>query len=381
MFLNEKIKEYTQQLAQQGLLRKRVVTPADKTNLICFDSNDYLSLTQDKSLSEAYQRGYARYPGGSGASMTLSGYHKNHRAVEQAFATLLEVDECVLFSSGYAANLAITALLGRLNAHCFIDKKVHASIYDGLKLSQVNYTRYMHNNLNDLEHKLISNSVSTALITEGIFSMSGQIAPLTTISALAIKNQTDLLVDEAHAFGVLGKQGKGAVAYHGLCQKEVPLRVIPLGKAFAAQGAVIAGQSDWIVALVQAGRSLIYSTAISPALSYGLLHTLDVVVAAEERRSKLNHLIRLFRECSTNYPFSWADSCTPIQQLQLGCPHLALHYAQELRKEGIICSAIRKPTVSKNETGLRVILNYQHTSEQINTLFTKLSVIHEHSSK
>lgn len=316
MPISQKIKNYTNQLAHEGLLRNRRVH-ADDSSLIHFDSNDYLSLTRDKRIAEVYQRGYALYPTGSGASMLLSGYHSNHRAVEEAFANLLAVDDCILFSSGYAANLAVTALLGKLKVHCFIDKEIHASIYDGLALSHVNYTRYLHNNLDVLEGKLITGS---ALITEGIFSMSGQLAPLMQLSMLCNRNQGALLVDEAHSFGILGSQGKGAVAHYGLTQNEVPLRIIPLGKSFAAQGALVAGKADWIYALLQAGRSVIYSTAISPALSYGLLHTLEFVVNAEDRRLKLEQLIALFKTYRTQSPFNWADSSSPIQQLRLGCP-------------------------------------------------------------
>lgn len=378
MFLNDKIKDYTQKLTAQGLLRRRLLSKQEDDQVIHFDSNDYLSLTQDKTISEAYQRAYALYPSGSGASMLLSGYHANHHAVEQAFAKLLAVDDCILFSSGYAANLAVTALLGKLKVSCLIDKEVHASIYDGLTLSQVDYIRYFHNDEDDFERKMTQMPKHSVALTEGIFSMSGQIAPLDALSSFSIANQSDLIVDEAHSFGVLGEQGKGAVAHHGLSQKEVPLRIIPLGKAFAAQGALIAGQKDWIEALLQAGRSLIYSTAISPALSYGLLHTLERVVAADARRTKLIQLVSLFRDSAKQSPFVWADSFTPIQQLRLGCPHLALHYTNELKKQGISCFALRKPTVGKKETGLRVILNYNHTPEQIHALFNKLSVIYDH---
>lgn len=377
MSLNEKIKNYINQLSEQGLLRQRSLFEANRQPLIRFDSNDYLSLTRNKLISAAYQRGYARYPGGSGASMLLSGYHENHRAVEHAFADVLGVDECILFSSGYAANLAMTSLLGRLKVHCFLDKESHASIYDGLTLSQVSFTRYLHNDITDLTRKVTQHTANSVLITEGVFSMSGQIAPLASISSVCHANQTQLLVDEAHSFGVIGEQGRGAVAYHDLTQNEVPLRVIPLGKAFAAQGALIAGQSLWITALLQAGRSLIYSTAISPAFTYGLLTTLDVVITADERRLKLKQLVSLFRELIQTSPFDWADSITPIQQLRLGCPHLALYYAQELSKQGICCLAIRKPTVGKKETGLRIILNYEHTPEQIYILFNKLNTIYE----
>ena len=378
MSLNDQIKDYLARLNQEGLLRTRKISRAANSQCIHFDSNDYLSLAEDEGISTAYQKGYALHPSGSGASMLLSGYHANHRAVEEAFAQLLSVDECILFSSGYAANLAVAALLGKLKSHCYIDKEVHASVYDGLSLAQVNLTRYLHNDLHDLTRKLTAHSEHSALITEGIFSMSGQTAPLSAISSLCMANKTELLVDEAHSFGVLGEQGKGAVAAHDLTQNEVPLRIIPLGKSFAAQGAVIAGQRDWITAILQAGRSLIYSTAISPALSYGLLHTLDYVVQAEDRRLKLTQLVSFFRDLANKSSFNWADSSTPIQQLRLGCPHLALHYADELKKSGISCHALRKPTVGIKETGLRVILNYNHTPEQIQALFNQLNVIYEH---
>lgn len=379
MSLNDKVREYTAQLNQKGLLRSRQVTEPANSGLIHFDSNDYLSLTDDKNIAKAYQHGYTCYPSGSGASMLLSGYHPNHLAVEQAFAALLDVDECILFSSGYAANLAVTALLGSLKAHCIIDKSVHASIYDGLTLSQVGYTRYQHNNLDDLSLKLNSVPPHSALITEGIFSMSGQIAPLSAISSICIRNNIELIVDEAHSFGVLGKQGIGAVDYHGLSQKNVPLRIIPLGKSFASQGAIIGGKKEWINALLQAGRSIIYSTAISPALSYGLLKTLDIVTAAEDRRNHLRQLIDLFKEYIQSSPLKWSQSDTPIQQLHLGCPHLALNYAQELKKQGISCSAIRSPTVNIKSTGLRVLLNYRHDETQIKQFFNILHSIYENT--
>lgn len=378
MALENKIREYTAGLERQGLLRTRQIPETVASQGITFDSNDYLSLVADKRITEAYQRGYACYPSGSGASMLLSGYHESHRRLELAFADFLGVDECLLFSSGYSANLAVTALLGRIQSACLIDKNIHASIYDGLALSKVGYNRYIHNNIKDLTRKLIPGISS--VITEGIFSMSGQIAPLSAISVLCQKHEAALLVDEAHSFGVLGEQGRGAVDYHGLTQKEVPLRIIPLGKAFAAQGALVAGQKDWISALLQAGRSIIYSTAISPALSYGLLRTLDVVAHADERRAKLMQLIDLFKAHIKKSPLSWAESSTAIQQLQLGCPHQTLYYAQELKKEGLSCSAIRSPTVAAKNTGLRVILNYGHQPEHIEQLFNKLNIIYEQNT-
>lgn len=379
MTLNHKIREFTDKLESKGLLRSRVITVPDDDGTTHFDSNDYLSLTLDKRITSAYQHGYKLYPSGSGGSMLLNGYHANHQAVERAFAELLAVDECILFSSGYAANLALTALINKINAHCIIDKGVHASIYDGLGIAQVDFTRYLHNDMNDLQNKLRSISSESVLLSEGIFSMSGQIAPLKDISDLCIATNTALLIDEAHSFGIMGTYGAGAVQHFGLTQHSVPLRMVPFGKAFASQGAIVAGDKEWIHALLQAGRSVIYSTAISPALSYGLLKTLDIVSEADDRRLKLSQLIDYFREHLKNSPLQWSNSFTPIQQLQLGCPHLALYYARELKKGGVSCSPIRAPTVNKKATGLRIILNFNHQPEQINNLFNEIHKIYDNT--
>ena len=279
------------------------------------------------------------------------------------------VDDCILFSSGYAANLSVLSLLGRFDTHVLIDKVVHASIYDGLELSGASYSRFLHNNLSDMVLKINEAPTHSVIMTEGIFSMSGQCAPLGEIAQLAKQHRLDLLVDEAHAFGVIGHQGLGAVILHQLTQADVPLRIIPLGKACAASGAIVAGQSEWIDALLQSARSHIYSTAPSPAFAYGLLETLEIIRGADDRRRKLADLVGYFREAIVKSPLKWRDSCSPIQQLQLGCPHRALYYADKLREQSIVCLPMRQPTVSKPETGLRIILNYQHQPEHIDCLF------------
>lgn len=377
MALSEQIKSYTAHLSDQGLLRSRTVT---KPGLIHFDSNDYLSLATDKDLAKFYQTAYSSYATGSGGSMMLNGYHANHQAAERAFAQWLDVDACILFPSGYAANLALTSLLGQLKAHCFIDKGVHASVYDGLRMAQVPFTRYLHNDVENLIKKITTVKEDKALITEGIFSMSGQQAPLARINLACKKYQVDCLVDEAHSIGVLGDEGKGAVAQHKLSQKEVPLRMLAFGKAFASQGALIAGQSLWINALLQAARSLIYSTSMSPCLSYGLLKTLEVVSKADDRRLKLNTLIHHFKHCISNSPLSWSHSHSAIQQLQLGCPKLAVYYAQQLINDGFSCSAVRAPTVSAKASGLRILINYQHQTEHITQLINNIHKIYENTS-
>ncbi len=189
-----------------------------------------------------------------------------------------------------------------------------------------------------------------------------------------------MLVDEAHAFGVLGPQGRGSVAAHALTQQQVPLRVIPLGKACAGQGAIVAGQSPWIKALLQAGRSFVYSTASSPAFAYGLLHTIGFLAAADDRRLKLKQLIALFQEYIKGSPLDWVPSTTPIQFLRLGCAQQALYYGQQLNQHGFFCSVIRSPTVPTHECGLRIILNYQHQEQHLQQLFHQLHLIYEQNA-
>ncbi|MCX7116760.1 MAG: aminotransferase class I/II-fold pyridoxal phosphate-dependent enzyme [Legionellales bacterium] len=366
--LRHKLKQYTTELSTQGLYRQRRVSDADEP-LINFSSNDYLSLASDPRIKKAYQHGFEHYPTGSGGSMMVCGYHSNHKALEQAFSEVLDVDDCILFTSGFAANLSVIGLLARFDTHVLIDKMVHASIYDGLQLSGTAYSRYLHNNLADVVLKMKNFPKNSVLMTEGIFSMSGQYAPLAEIAELSQDFIQGLVVDEAHSFGILGREGLGAVVAHQLTQDDVPLRVIPLGKAYAASGAIVAGQGVWIDALLQSARPQIYSTALSPAYAYGLLETLENIRRADERRDKLAELIRYFRDAIKKSPLTWRDSSSLIQQLQLGCPQRALYFAGKLREQSILCIPMRQPTVSRQETGLRVILNYHHQPEHIDALF------------
>lgn len=361
--------KYRAQLQEQGLYRRRMLVENRGIN---FSSSDYLSLTQEAAIAQAFQKGFANYPSGSGGSMVISGYHASHRELERAFSEALAADDALLFSSGYAANLGIVSLLARLKSHIMIDKAAHASFYDGLRLSAAHYSRYLPNNFDNLALKLGSKLTNPVVITESVFSMSGEATHLGQLAKLCLDFAADCIVDEAHAFGVFGPQGLGAVLQYDLSQRQIPLRVIPLGKAFAFQGAMVVGRGEWIEALLQFARSHTYSTAVSPALAYGLLETLAFIRGAEDRRQKLYDLIAYFADHRKNSALKWRHSKTPIQQLQLGCPHQALACASYLRSQGIFCQAMREPTVSKKDTGLRVILNYQHQPEDIDHLFARL---------
>lgn len=367
------IESYLAERKQQGLYRTRVVTDP-KAECLDFSCNDYLSLAKDERIQSAYQRAFESYPAGSGGSMVLCGYHEAHRSLEQAFARALGVDDCLLFSSGYVANLSVVSLLVHFGMHVVVDKSVHASIYDGLGLANASYTRFLHNNIDDLQKKLDKLSSPAVILTESIFSMSGLHAPLTHMAALARQYSASLLVDEAHGFGVIGPNGLGGVIEAQLSQDEVPLRMIPFGKAMNGSGAIVAGKSAWIDALLQATRQPVYSTAISPGFAHGLEEVFNLVQAANDRRAHLQSLIQYFRHAAQTSALQWRDSVSPIQQLQLGCPFKATTYAHRLAANQIRCFPIRQPTVSKQETGLRIILNYQHSFADIDALFQVLDV-------
>lgn len=363
VILDSRLKNMLQHLQTTGLYRKRHDFRHQK--ILNFSNNDYLSLANDTRLKKAYQIGYEYYPVGSGGSPLVSGYHPVHRQLERTFAEVLGVDDCLYFSSGYAANLSLMHLIARLNASALIDKQSHASIYDGATLAKVRFKRYHHCDITDLEKKLSGLEVPV-IVTESVFSMSGQVAPLLEIDRLCTRNGVELFVDEAHAFGVMGPEGLGLAKAVDI---NPCLRVIPFGKAFTGSGAIIAGRKDWVDALLQTARSYIYSTAPSPALAYGLLEALEIIRNAEERRDKLNALIAYFRAGVAKSAYSWCDSSTAIQQLKIGCPHRAQSIFQALLQQSIVCFPMRQPTVSKQETGLRVILNYHHEPEDIERLF------------
>ena len=350
-----------------GLYRQRV-NPIQNSDFLNFSCNDYLSLATDLRLKQIYQNAYEHYPVCSGGSPVVSGYHHTHQDLEEAFSKALGVDDALFFSSGFVANLSLMQLFSQLKVKLYIDKAIHASVYDGIAASQISFKRYKHCDVDDLKRKSTVGD-SAVIMTESIFSMSGQEAPLVELIQLSAEYVFDVCVDEAHAFGVMGNEGLGLVNALHLTQHEVPLRVIPLGKAFAGSGAIVAGHKDWIAGLLQYARPYIYSTAPSPALAYGLMKTLDIVRAADERRTKLKALIAYFCEAKKQSAWSWRDSTSPIQQLQLGCPHEARMLSEQLLQQSIICYPIRQPTVSKQETGLRVILNYRHQPEDIDYLF------------
>lgn len=370
------MKELLDQVKEKGLHRKRLCYE-DLDVKYNFSSNDYLSLGKDKSLSRAFQEGFSRYPAGSSASTAVSGYFSIHRELESAFSSFLKLDQGLLFSSGYAANLAVVALLKKLDYRLVIDKLIHASVYDGIALSKPEYCRFMHNDPASLAEKLASPHTHNIVLVEAVYSTSGQIGKLSSFKTICQKASTLMLVDEAHSFGLYGPDGAGWTAETGLMQDEVPLRIIPFGKTLAAQGAIVVGDAAWIDALFQFGRSAIYSTAMSPAMAFGVLKSLERLIQSNEKRQRLFEVIAYFNKKIKQSSHVWQQSETAIQQLKLGCPHKATRFSALLLEKGFLCLAMRRPTVSQTDTGLRVILNADHAPDAIDALFLALETAEE----
>lgn len=375
--------------SNSNLWRQRIVKEA---NVCDFSSNDYLSLTQNKNLQRAYQQGFSKYPVGSAASMLVSGYHDIHKEFEEQFCDAYKAEAAILFTSGYAANLAIAAFLRSVSCTALLDKAVHASVYDGIKLSGVQYKRFLHQNYAMLEKMSLTADESTILLVESVYSMGGHFAPLDKLHSI-ICGLKGMIVDEAHAFGIYGPEGLGGVAHFNLSFDAVPLRVIPLGKSLGAMGAMVLGKKDWVHALLQTARSYIYSTGISPAYVYGMQTAFTMLRKADEKRSRLLSLIAYFRQKLDKLIISynevnklynkaknlnaqnnvWIDSVTPIQHLCLGCPQRALEFSTYLLQNGFCVRAIRSPTVPQALSGLRIVLNAKHTEQEIDTLLSLLS--------
>jgi 8-amino-7-oxononanoate synthase len=330
-------------------------------------------LANHPRLITALQQAVAYYGVGSGASHLITGHTQAHHALEAELATYTGRERALLFSTGYLANLGvITALLNRHDA-IFLDKLNHASLVDAALLSRAPIYRYPHQDLAVLERLLIQTTARHKLIvTDGVFSMDGDLANLPQLVQLAQTHQAWLMVDDAHGLGVLGKTGRGTLEEYNLGIAEVPILMGTLGKAFGVFGAFVAGSELLIETLIQAARSYIYTTALPPVLAETIRTSL--IVAQEEgwRRQRLQQLITYFRTVANQFQLPLMPSVTPIQPILLGEAERALAVSQALYQRGIIATAIRPPTVPQGTARLRITLSATHEEQQLDNLITTL---------
>jgi 8-amino-7-oxononanoate synthase len=391
--LSKRLSERLAQHREQGLWRQRPLTtqPQSVTTQINglatlnFASNDYLGLANHPAIKDAARQSLSSHKDGeendinsvgSGAAHLISGHHLSHHLLEDELADWLGVERTLLFSTGYMANLAVQQVLAEKGDLIVADKLNHASLLDGARLSAAELKRYAHADMSALRRRLqqAQNAGQQALVvTDGVFSMDGDIAPLNEIQALCQTYQAWLFVDDAHGFGVLGDQGRGSFDHLGLTPDANTVQVGTLGKAFGTAGAFVAGSHHMIEALIQLARPYIYTTASSPVIAEASRAALKQVRHDMPRRERLHHNIQYFRQQAQAAHLPLMDSHTPIQPLLIGDNARTMALADHLKSAGFWVGAIRPPTVPKGSARLRITLSADHTPEQIDRLIDTLA--------
>ncbi|MDH4560805.1 8-amino-7-oxononanoate synthase [Pseudomonas sp. BN411] len=345
----------------------------DGRPMLAFCSNDYLGLADHPEVKAALQRGVERWGAGGGASHLVIGHSGPHHDLELALAEFTGRPRALLFSTGYMANLgAVTALLGKGDT-VLEDRLNHASLLDAGLLSGARFSRYLHNDADSLASRLEKAEGNTLVVTDGVFSMDGDLAELPAVCAAAKARGAWVMVDDAHGFGPLGATGGGIVEHFGLSQDDVPVLVGTLGKAFGTAGAFVAGSEELIETLIQFARPYIYTTSQPPAVACATLKSLELLQRESWRREHLNKLIQRFREGAAEIGLTLMDSPTPIQPILIGDSARALKLSALLRDRGILVGAIRPPTVPAGSARLRVTFSAAHSEEQLESLLNALA--------
>jgi 8-amino-7-oxononanoate synthase len=345
----------------------------DGRALLSFCSNDYLGLANDPTLVDAACAGARAWGVGSGASHLVSGHLGAHAVLEQKLAEFTGFARALLFSTGYLANLGIIpALVGRNDA-VFADRLNHASLIDAVQLSRADSQRYPHTDLAALERQLAASHARRKLIlTDAVFSMDGDLAPLPGLLALAERFDAWLVVDDAHGFGVLGRQGRGSLAHFDLPAARRLVYMGTLGKAAGAAGAFVAGDETVIEWLQQRARSYIFTTASSPIIACALSASLALIENGDARRAHLWQLVAQLRDGLADTRWRLLSSPTAIQPVIVGDNHETVRIANALLERGLWVPAIRPPTVPRGSARLRVSLTAAHNSGQVARLIDAL---------
>jgi 8-amino-7-oxononanoate synthase len=374
----------------QGLRRRRRTadTPCaphqtvDGRPMLAFCSNDYLGLAAHPAIVAALQEGAALYGAGSGASHLVSGHGRAHAQFEAAAAAFMAPHipdvQALYLCTGYMANLAVLTALGSdKEAEIFSESLNHASLIDGARLARAGVTVYGHGDVAMLATQLAASTAPTKIVvTDSVFSMDGDLAPLPALLALCEQYGAWLVVDDAHGFGVLGEHGRGALEHFGLSSPHL-VYVGTLGKAAGVGGAFIAAHASVIELLVQRARPYIYTTAAPPALAHALLTSLDIIGGAEgtARRAHLARLTVQLDGALQLQRWQRVPSTTPIQAIIIGSNEDAMAAAASLHAQGLWVPAIRPPTVPANTARLRVTLSAAHTEQDVAQLAAALNTL------
>lgn len=346
----------------------------DGRQLVSFCGNDYLGLSQHLDVVAALQEAAAWHGVGSTGSAGVSGHHAEHAAFEREMAQWLGYERGLLFGSGYQANLAVLQSLLEEGDVCVQDKLNHACLIDGARLSGCELKRYPHGDVEAAMRQLMSRRDGAAILaTDGVFSMDGDQAPLADLALVARAQDATLYVDDAHGIGVLGPEGRGSLAAAGLGPREVPLLLVPLGKAFGGQGAMLLGNAGLISHVAETARPYLFSTAPAPAMAAAMRASLRLIRVQPWRRAKLASLVARFRRGASARGLPLQESFTPIQPIVLGDNTRALAASKALETQGYLVSAIRPPTVPEGQARLRVTLSCDHSEADVDGLLNALA--------
>ena len=347
----------------------------DGQRLLNFCSNDYLGLAAEPALTDSLKWAADEFGVGSGASHLVCGHSHHHHALEEELAEFVGAERALLFSTGFMANLGVIgALMGKDDA-VFEDRLNHASLLDGGLSSGARFRRYAHNDAGACGQLLARSRARRKLVvTDGVFSMDGDVAPLAELVSVTEQHDAWLMVDDAHGFGVLGEGGRGSVHAAGI-QHQVPVYMATLGKALGTFGAFVAGSEALIDYLIQFARTYIYTTAMPPALAAATRKSLRLVKEADDRRDYLAGLISRFRTGARQQGWTLMPSDTAIQPVLLGGDDMALAMSSKLRESGCLVTAIRPPTVPEGEARLRITLSAAHREQDVDRLLEAMQTL------
>jgi 8-amino-7-oxononanoate synthase len=379
----EQLNSQLAELTQQGLYRARRVIASPQgvelqlngQKVINFCSNDYLGLANHPDIIQAFKNAADYYGVGSGSAHLICGHSAAHHALEEELAAFTGRDRALLFSTGYMANMGVIAALMDRRDSVFQDRLNHASLVDGALLSGARLKRYRHADTEHLASLMAQRPAKKLIVTDGVFSMDGDFAPLPALVATAKAQETWLMVDDAHGLGVIGTKGGGMLEHYQLSQNDVPILMGTLGKGFGTFGAFVAGSETLIETLIQKARTYIYTTAFPAAIAEATRASLKRITADEWRREKLRYLTDRFKTSVAQLGLPIMPSNSPIQPLLIGDSSRAVALSNALLERGFLISAIRPPTVPQGSARLRITFSALHEEQHIDRLVDALGEI------
>jgi 8-amino-7-oxononanoate synthase len=354
---------------------QQVEMTIDDRKVISFCSNDYLGLANHPQVKQAAVDAVGRYGVGSGAAHLVNGHSIVHHQLEEELAEFCGYPRAILFSTGYMANLGLCQALIDKKDQVFEDRLNHASLIDGGLISGARLQRYLHNDVSSLQKKLArqtDDKTERLVLSDGVFSMDGDIARLPELSALCKESGSWLMVDDAHGFGTLGETGKGCLQYFSLTADDVPVYMATLGKAMGTAGAFIAGSEELVETIIQQARTYIYTTAMPAAIAEATRCSLNIIQTETQHLQMLNDNIAYFKTCCSDTGLDIENSQTAIQPLLIGDDQKAIDLSQTLFEKGFLVTAIRPPTVPEGTSRLRITLSAKHEQDHIDQLIETL---------